>query len=431
MQDFMKKTTLYLIICCALLSCRKEEVVVINPPAANVQITIDQVVNDSTLLLKWTPFSGDQFHKYLLTRVSTYMKDGRFGTYTEPIDSSTDRNHLSFKEEAMPYASDVYYYLYVKDATGRVIKYMGAAFYRRPNTLVNGFVTDVIYNKQKQGVYITEQKKISVVDCNSGRMIISKLFPVNIGYCYLGEWNGSSELYVPTVDGWLQILDAVTLEYKDKIYVAGYAVTSVVAVKGKLFVGSSDMSVGYSNCIKAYDRATKALTGRTGFWNNTRLVHLEQSDFEFIDITLNLIPTSTGYYQFDESGKVVVAKEDSYHGDFSVNAGIVRSFPDGQKFITSSSGTVFTKSLVFDRYIKQYGNYIDFAFNNDGSLIYAASGAEKKVDVITYPATTNVKKYETSLYPYKIFREGDVLFNVGRPVAGAQMNYLLVEKITL
>jgi hypothetical protein len=150
-----------------------------------------------------------------------------------------------------------------------------------------------------------------------------------------------------------------------------------------------------------------------------------------IDLTVSLIPVDLSYYQFSKDGVSLIKKEDQYHGDYPMDANIVQSFPDGSKFITSSSGTIFNKSLVFDHYIKQYGNYSDFAFNEDGSLIYAAYWAEKKIEAVTYADATTTNSYNTTFYPYKIFRDGNSLICVNKTYINAQMTYLLVEKISL
>jgi len=429
----MRQIALFTALCLALLSCKKqtEEVVVITPHASTTQITIDQVINDSTLLLKWTKYTGDHFQKYQLRRMALYVKGGLFGAYVESIDSSTDINHLSFTEKAMPLARDIYYDIYVSTDTtqyGRGYRQVARVQYQRPNSLLFATPTDVLIDRQQQKLYVTEQYGVTVIDYNS-RILASAYFPVSIGYCALGDFNGSKELYVPVNDGWLQILDAATLQVKDKIYVAGFTIGSVVAANGKLYVGSSDMSTsGYSNCIKVFDRATKELVGRTGFWDRTRLVQLEGSSVEMIDLTINLIPIDLSYYQFSAAGVPMVKRQDTYHGDYLMDAGIVRSFPDGSKFITSSSGTIFNKSLVFDRYIKQYGSYSDFAFNTDGSLIYAANSAQQKIDIITYPGTTNTGSLNTVYNPYKIFRDGNTLICVSKAL---QTACLLVEKINL
>jgi hypothetical protein len=171
--------------------------------------------------------------------------------------------------------------------------------------------------------------------------------------------------------------------------------------------------------------------GRTGYWDRTRLLQLEGSSVEMIDLTINLIPVDLAYYQFSPTGLLLAKMQDSYHGDYSMDANIVRSFPDGSKFITSSSGTIFNKSLIFDRYVKQFGNYSDFAFNNDGSTIYAAYRFQKQIDVITYPALATTSSYSTTFFPYKIFRDGNVMICVSKTYTNQQMTYLLIEKINL
>jgi hypothetical protein len=431
----MRRLTLIFAVCFIYLSCKKEikEVVVITPAPTPTQLKIDRIINDSSIVLNWSKFTG-KFQKYLLVRSATYLKNGEFGSFVEPVDSSSDLNHLNFTENRMPLARDIYYDLYVSNDTtqyNRGYRPAGRVYYQRPNSLVFCIPKDVLIDKQQQWIYITEQNKITIVDY-TGRIIRSNDLPVSIGFCSLGDFNSSKELYVPVNDGWVYILDAATLQLKDKIYIGGYNIGSVVAVNGKLYVSSSDMSSGgYSNCTKVYDRATKDLVGRTGYWNGTRLMKLEGTSVEMIDLTINLIPIDLSYYQFSAAGVPLIKKEDPYHGDYWMDANIVRSFPDGSKFITSSYGTIFNKSLVFDRYIKQYGgSYSDFAFNADGSLIYAAYGTQKKIDAVTYPDATTIKNYATAFYPYKIFRDGNSLICINKTTT-AQTSYLLVEKINL
>lgn len=344
-------------------------------------------------------------------------------------------NKVSFTEANMPLTKDISYDLLVSTDTTKFNQGLYNAarlYYQRPNSIVFGIPTDVLINRAQKKLYVTEQNRVSILDYETGRMLNSKSFPVSIGYCALSDYNGSAELYVPINDGWLEILDASTLQLKDRIYVAGFAIGSVAVVNQKLYVSSSDMAYsGYSNCIKIYDCSTKTLIGRTGYWDRTRLLPLEGSSVEMIDITLSILPTGLFYYQFTPDGVLLSKKEDTYHGDYAMNPGIVRSFPDGSKFITSGSGTIFNKSLLFDRYIKQYGNYSDFAFNSDGSIIYAAYANQKQIDVVTYPATTTINSYTTALYPYKIFKDGNTIISVSRTLINQQVTHLFVEKINL
>ncbi|BAV06188.1 hypothetical protein SAMN05421788_106255 [Filimonas lacunae] len=427
----MKITSLFLLTACILLSCSKDPVYITVTSTSKLDFKISEVVNDSTLVLQWKPYTGANFKKYVLMRSAYYWKNGVFDFYNDAIDSSTDVQHGSFREQAMPFTYSLYYNLVVKDEKGNVLQGNDMVFYTRPNTIVIGSPTDALYNRQRKWVYITDYQNIYIVNCANGRQVANKKMPVPIGYCSLGEWGGSTELYVPTQDGWLQILDATTLAQKDKIYIAGLAVASVVAQNGKLYVGSSDLTQAgiNKNCIKVYDRATKALLGRGGYYDKTRLLYLEGSSNEFIDLTTNVSPIQLAYYQFADNGALLTQKEDTYHGNYQMDVNIVRSFPDGSRFITSGYGSIFNKSLVFDHYVKEFGTYVDFAFNNDGSLIYAADGRAQNIDAISYPGNTVTKKYPTTLVPFKVFRDGDTLINVGR--AYLSTTYLFIEKIAL
>jgi hypothetical protein len=427
--SIMKKGPLYLALFFLCLSCKKEKVVVITPALskADSEITIDKVINDSTIVLKWSKYEGKDFQKYLLVRHATYVNNGQFGDFVEIVDSSNDANHLSFTERNMPFASNIRYDLFVMKSNGGPT--LDNVYYERPNSLIYGIPTDVLFSSAEKRLYVTFKDRITLVDCITGRQIISKEFPATIGFCGLGDYNGNKELYVPVNDGWLHILDAGTLQLKDKIYIAGSAIGSVVAISGKLYVSSSDVSALITNCIKIYDRASKTLTARTGFRDRTRLVPLEATSVEIIELTLDPSPVDLAYYQFSATG-VLISKKQGY-GSYMTDSRIVRSFPDGSKFITSLSGTIFYKSLVFDRSLKEHANYSDFAFNADGSIIYASIGLEQKINVITYPAATTISSYATSFYPYKIFRDGNALVCVSKTYINQQNTYLFIEKVNL
>jgi hypothetical protein len=430
----MKKVTLYLLLGICFLACKKEEVIVVIP-AQDEALKIDTVINDSTIVLTWNKFKGTLFKQYRIIRSATYLKNDKFALVYDTAFIGTDLNTTSFTETKMPLAKDIYYSLYIDRDTVPVFQPVPGVVYQRPNSLLYCQLTDVLFSKAQKKLYITEPQEIHVVDHISGRPVLSKEFPTGIGYCALGTYNGSSELYVPMNDGWIQILDAATLELKDKIYVAGFGIGSVLALNGKVYASSSDRSFsGYANCVKIFDRASKTLVARTGYWDQTRLVALEGTAVEMIDLSINLAPISLSYYQFTPDGTPLVKKEDTYHGDYTMSATVVRSFPDGSRFITSGSGTIFNKSLVFDRYIKQYSNYndsyTDFAFNSDGSIIYAANGPQKKIDIIRYPTTTNTGNYPTKFFPYKLFRDENSLISVSRSNSSPQ-SYIVIENIKL
>jgi hypothetical protein len=426
----MKKIILCLLIGLSFLSCKKEDVIVV---VQKPSLKIDQVINDSTIVLSWNKYVGSNFKQYMLTRQATYLKGDQFKQNYDTVFTSSDAKETSFTENKMPLATDLSYFLIVQTDPNAPGPYPPRVTYTRPNSLLYCNPTDVLFSKSLNKLYIIEQKKINIVDYTNGRPVLTKEFPAGIGYCDMATYNGSNELYVPGNDGWLNILDATTLELKDHIYVAGYTIGSVLARNGILYVSSSDQSLGaFSNNMKIYDRATKALVSRVGSYYPSKLMAFDNTNVEMIEMPLNIYPNDPSYYQFTPDGIMLNSKGAPSQSSYYMGTNIVRSFPNGDRFITSNFGTVINKSLVFERYLKQYGFYADFAFNNNGSVIYAADAQLKRIDVINYPAYTNTGSYSTKLYPYKLFRNDNMLISVSKSAQDNFSNgYILIENIKL
>ncbi|MBD1363356.1 hypothetical protein IDJ77_05980 [Mucilaginibacter sp. ZT4R22] len=256
---------------------------------------------------------------------------------------------------------------------------------------------------------------------------------IGLGYAAMGLIDSKTEIYAPTVDGWLFIIDAATLTVTDKIFVGGENVASAAVFGDKIAVSATERSQTYSyeNNVKIYDRKTKKLIGRTAYYDNTHLLNLEGSS-EFIDITFNITPTQLTYFKLDNDGKPIVKFEDKYHGDHNLDPTILKSFPDGKKFITGSHGTVYTSDLTFESDLNYYGtNYTDFAFNQPGTIIYCSELSNKSITAISYPAKTVLKSYVTKLQPLKLFRDDDSLICVSTENVYGYKAVIFIEKIKL
>jgi hypothetical protein len=433
----MNKLIYLLVAYFVLASCKKETEYVLNPPKSSESLKIDQVINDSTLVFKWGKIAGKDFFKsYLLKRSAIYFKNGVVNAYNETIDSSADINHLSFTENQMPVAKGLTYTLYAvyrRHLQSDSLYNLGSVSYFRPNSLVTGFLVDALIDRQNKRLYLTTyNNKISITDYD-GRLLVAKELPFSIGYCALGSYNGSDELYVPVNDGTLHILDAGTLQEKDKIYVGGTVTGSVIAYNGKLYVSSSNTTEPpHTNSIKIYDRATKNIVGSAGNNADTRLLPLDGTSFEVIDLTNGYGSKYLNYHKFSADGVLISETKTNFTYSGYMNAAIMRSFPDGNKFITSEYGSIYDKSLSLLGDLKGKA-YADFAFNNDGSVIYAANTDSKKINVISYPALSVTRSYPVMAKPFKIFRDGNVLVcvSVYDWYGNGEHNLDIVEKINL
>jgi hypothetical protein len=430
----MNKLICLLVLCAVLAACKKEKEYVINPPKFSNYLMLDQVINDSTLVLKWGKYTGNGFKRYILKRKGVYIKNGIIKDYEEPIDSSVDIEHLTFMEKA-PFARELTYILYVSH-TGNTpqdtITFLGNVFYKRPNTFLAGDVTDALIDRQKQRLFIaTGGKKITILNYG-GRQVASTELPATIGYCALGSYNGNDELYVPVNDGSLHILDAATLQLKDRIYIGGTTVGSVVAYNGKLYVSTSNNAdTTYKYSIKVYDRAGKNIISSAGYYRNTRLLPLDGTSLEMVDLTIGFTTKSLNYHKFSADGMLISETNNNSSFNSKIDAAIMQSFPDGSKFITSYYGSIYNKSLSLLGEVGG-GAYLDFAFNSDGSVIYGANSNPQRIDVIGYPALTTSRSYPTMANPVRIFRDGNSLICLS--IYGqyaSEYNYLFIEKINL
>src|SRR5690606_2446515 len=216
--------------------------------------------------------------------------------------------------------------------------------YTRTDTYSQAFFTDVLIDKQQKVLYLIDEfgGNVSIYNYITNKLINKINLKETIGYSALGNFEGAQELYIPTADGWLYIMDAVSLTLKDKIYVGGgEGLGSVVSDRGKLFISTSDKSsssFNESEAIKIYDRKSKKLLARTGLLYYTRLIPLENTELEFIDIALS--PSDLKYYKIDSAGDLIKVYNHNHNGP--IDPSIAKSFPDGKKFITSTSGSIFT-----------------------------------------------------------------------------------------
>lgn len=427
-----------------LMACKKEqEVVNILPKTSSstlIKLNIDKVINDSTIVLRWDKLTVKNFKAYNLIRSAKVIKNGEFKTISELIKTYSSADSLAYAEGSMPFSSEVNYTLTAVTDSGRIAAYSSVT-YQRPNVYLMTVVSDMLIDKSRKIIYLINKDNGTIIcyDYAASKVLKTTTLNTGLGYSSLGNYDGgvNNELYAPTNDGWLLILDPSDLTVKDKIYVGGTYVGSVVALNGKLFISSSDLSFNLmqSKSLKVYDRATKQVITRTGTYSYTRIAVLDSVNYKMVDVTFSLIPTDLSFYQFGLDGSLVKTFPDSYHGDHDLDGNIIRVFPDGRKFITGGSGAVYTDSLKFQTsltypYSRQL---IDFDFNTTGDIIYAANKQEKKISAFAYPSATVGQTFATILYPQKIFRDGNELICVTSESRDSYYNnaICLVEKFKL
>jgi len=429
--------TLLIIVTLCLAGCKKEKIIetkIVPAPGKGVSIKVDQVINDSTVVVKWTKYAGKGFKKYVLTRAAKVIVNGKLEMVNFPGKEYTNADELTYEDRDMPYARQIIYNLML--ITDHInTSAFATTIHIRTTAYAEVKFNDVQINRTAKRFYLSHSGSgsITAYDYAAGKVLKSVEVDRAIGYIATAAFEGKPEVYVPTNDGWLLILDGETLEQKDRIYVGGYNVSSVLAVDGKLIVSSSDRT--YSSTgeqgIKIYNRAGKVLLGVTGYYHNTRLLYLEGSNYDLIDMTTNMIPVRLSAYWISADG----VPQQKFHGySAEVDPAILKSFPGGGRFITSSAGTVFNRQLDYIKSITEPNSlrYSDFEFNESGSLIYGAVQNQPKVSELSYADNSVLRTFTTKLIPYRIFRDGSQLLVINREESDYNApSALFVEKIKL
>ncbi|MDB5112824.1 MAG: hypothetical protein JWR67_3938 [Mucilaginibacter sp.] len=409
----MKKLLLVALVALMIFGCKKN-----NTPGI-VPITPDQkpktysnkiVLNDvkvaaDSLKLSWSMLDTAKFTQY-----SLFRRDYPGGQML-PIKQLYKKDETSVADVSVPYSPLVQYQVVGSLSSGTLIS-SNIVSYSRPNiTVLNINPFDVIYSNTDQLLYFFEKNgNISIYDLQKNAITKTISTAATIGYCDFGSYNGKKELYVPRTDGWIFVYDAATLEKITQISI-GLSTSCVVFDNNNLFVSTAAWT---QRPLKVYNRATGQKIAENGDFELTRFKKVPNSNTDLLEITITIGPTDQDYYKFMPNGTFVSHMNDTYHGDYPLDASIFEFFPDGGKYITSSSGAIYNKSMIYETSLPR-GNlsFTTFALNQVNQLIYAGC-QNKNVEVYSMNNYTHVKTITTNAYPFKIFDNNDKILCISK-----------------
>ena len=112
------------------------------------------------------------------------------------------------------------------------------------------------------------------------------------------------------------------------------------------------------------------------------------------------------YFELDNTGKILLHQDDTYHGDHPLDANIFRISTNGEYVVTSSTGAVYsaTKSMIYKGMIDRGALYFsDFVFSKDGNTIYAGTSNRTSLQIVKYPELTRKDEILIKGYPKFLF----------------------------
>ena len=404
----MKATILILIsgVLFFLSGCKKDNDSSNSSPSwSDLKITISdfQKINDS-IRITWSKLNVSDFKGYYIIRRNYKATDTIHYNYNEIIKTIDNSSTTTFIDVAVP--TDSYLEYQVMGQFYNSIDHTTTAIYSNVRSLERPEMKkfrfnpkDVLQDNTNHRLYVIDNDsgKISILDYAS-REISRQIFTfASLGFSSLGTFNGMEELYVPRNDGWIYTYDANTLEKTDQIK-AGEKCYSVIYNNGKLFV-VADTSY-YNYAVKVFDRAGKSLITHTGL--NERPEHLvlvAGSNTKLFGIGSSWLFS----FEYDANGHYVSWNDANYNTS-SYTYQAFETFPNGQGFITSKTGSVYSNSLNLVQNLP-YGNneYSAFAFNSPLTSLFAGCSNYKHVVEYSCPGYSELHTYSCKGYPAAVF----------------------------
>jgi len=406
----MKVNTLILIsgVLLFLSGCKKDNDSSNNPPTwSDLKITISefQESNDS-IRITWSKLDVSNFQGYYIIRRNYKATDTTQYNYNEVIESISDPSITSFTDVGVPTDSYLEYQVMGKfyHSTDHVTTtiYSNVRSLERPEMKKFRFnPKDILQDNANHRLYVIDNDsgKISILDYKS-REITRQVFTfATLGFSSIGTFNGAEELYVPRNDGWIYIYDANTLEKTDQIK-AGTKCYSVIYNTGKLFAVVDTSYYGYA--VKVFDRAGKSLITHTGIIEGPEhLALVPGSNTRLFGIN--------GYrvfsFEYDPNGHYISWNLTSYSSSgYTYRA--FETFPNGQGFITSRTGSVYSNSLNLVQNLPYGDNeYSAFTFNSPLTSLFAGCSNYKHVVEYSCPGYSELQTYPCKGYPAAVFTD--------------------------
>ncbi|WP_224485388.1 hypothetical protein [Robertkochia aurantiaca] len=364
--------------------------------------------------LNWEAYTGIDFAKYEILRSSG---DCETTTSYEVIAVIDAQSTTTYTDTETPFEEAVCYKVrvtnidaYTRDSNGEgVLLPAGDLFSFKP--------FDVVKHPSQPYLYVLDRTNLKLYKYNYSTYTIEGETdtPGTIGYMDIGENGSGVELYLPSHDGWIYIYNPETLTEITAIS-TGLPNASVVIDGNGLVIAGLEPDPWWEQPIRSYSRADGTYLGGNGDNERDRLRMIPGKQ-EIMSISTSVSPIDMEYLKLAADGSFELHQDDAYHGDYPLNAGIFRIDPSGTYAITDNEGAVYHAdgTMTFIGLLQRGSlDYSDYAFNADGSVIYAASSNHNSIQIGSYPALTKNSEILIKGYPNFIYRAGNELITISQ-----------------
>lgn len=378
--------------------------------------------------LEWSKYTGTDFGKY-----EVYRTSGDCGSSNaELIATITDIAQVKYLDDKPPFEFQVCYFVKIVNTENNE-RSTNEVTVSTPSGYVFPFEPgDMLKHPTKQFVYLIDRggQKLIKFDYVALKVVQETSLQGTVGYSDIGDNGFGVEIYVPGSDGWIYVYNAENLALATSIN-TGLFTSSVVTTGTGIVIAAVRPSPWWEKPIRTYNRANGLHIDGNGGFDGDRL-RLVPGKLETISISTGVSPTDMEYMKYDEKGNVLLHVDDKYHGDHPLNPYIFRIADNGAYSITGSEGAVYTANSSMEyRGMLQRGalEFSDFAFSDDGSVIYAATSNRKSIQIGNYPALQRTGEILTKGFPKIIVRDKKQIIALSR--SSLNSSHYGIEIITI
>jgi hypothetical protein len=365
------------------------------------------IANSGTVQLNWQKYTLPDFKKYEIVRSLSKDVEGQV------IASFSSADTVTYLDNLPPFVSEVYYYIRVSNTQDytrnsnkiQVVEPAGKIYYYN--------ITDAVHHPSQPIIYIIDSasQKLRAINYKTQTEINSVSIDATVGKIDIGNNGYGLEIYVPNSSGFIKVYNANTLDLVTSIN-TGLATKCVVSNGHGYLVASVMPSPWWEQPIRTYSRATGINISGDGDFEGDYIRFIPNTD-KIITISTSVSPIDMEYLEFDNTGKFILHKDDSYHGDHPLDPNIFRISPNGEFVVTGNVGAIYgaNGSMLYKGTVDRGTLYFsDFAFSTNGNTIYAGTSNRNSLQIIKYPELTRDNEILLKGYPKFLFNfQGDII----------------------
>lgn len=382
--------------------------------------------NSGTVQLQWQKYTLPDFKRYEVIRSSSKDIEGQV------IASFNSVNTVNYTDNLPPLTSELYYYIRVSNTDEQTRNSNKIKVTEPAGKIYYYSITDAVHHPTEPIIYVIDNasQKLRAINYKTQTEINSISIEGTVGKIDIGDNGYGLEIYVPNTNGFIKIYNANTLNLVTSIN-TGLATKCVVTNGHGYLVASLTPSPWWEQPVRTYSRSTGINISGNGDHEGDYIKFIPNTD-KLISISTSVSPVDMEYFELDNTGKILLHKDDSYHGDHPLDPNIFRISSNGEFVVTGNAGAVYSASstMIYKGMIDRGSLYFsDFAFSKDGNTIYAGTSNRTSLQIINYPELTRNNEILLKGYPKFLFYFNGEIISISK--TGLTTDNYAIESIKI